>query len=106
MDEIAEAITRGMARRMAARSRYRRRRDRKIAVDYLGKHFEYQHTNELAGTKEWLRVQLVGYDVARHTVRMVCWFENKGAHTTTSSITWATDTFWSLYRNGGLRDAA
>lgn len=90
-----------LARRIQTRTRYRRRRDRKIATDLLGKYFEYRFRNELTGTVEWLRFQLVAYNPVAHTVSLYPMW--KGA--VGGNIVWNTSDFWSLYRNGGLRDA-
>jgi hypothetical protein len=100
MGEGQEAA-RTLQRRMRARTLYRKRRDRKIAVDLLGKHFEYRHTRQLDGAVEWIPMQLVGYDPDRAVVLLrALWPEAEGA-----SFPWATDTFWSQYKTGNLRDA-
>jgi hypothetical protein len=91
-------------RRLLARMRYRRIRDRKIAVDYLGRHFEYKHTSEITGQTEWLRLQLVAYDPGTAIIRMrAMWYP---PDVDAPTVPWDTDTFWGLYRTGGLRDAA
>jgi hypothetical protein len=91
-------------RRLLARMRYRQMRDRKIPIDYLGRHFEYRHRNEIDGHIEWLPLQLVAYDPSTAIIKMrALWYPPE---VDAPSVPWDTDTFWGLYRTGGLRDAA
>lgn len=98
---LARDLSAGIQRRMRARARYRRRRDRKLAVDYLGKWFEQRYTHPVDGTKEWIRIQLVGVNPENHTVRFTM-FTSTGAH----PVTLSTDDFWDQYRSGRVRDVA
>lgn len=99
MSDLAKALSRGIQRRMKARIRYRRMRDRKIPVDYLGKWFEYKLSASLPNRAiEWVRCQLVGYDPNTAIVKWKWEGQFPG--------TWTTDQFWSEYKVGNLRDAA
>lgn len=80
---------------------YRKRRDRKIAVDYLGRRFEYQFRSELPNRGLlWEKVVITGYNPETSTITLKpLW---KGA---VGSIVWDTDRFWHGYRAGTIRDA-
>lgn len=97
-EPLATAISRGIQRRMRARHLYRVRRDRKIAVDYIGKWFELKIPPELPNRAvDWLRMQLSRYNSNNHMVHF---------HTKAGELSLSTDDFWSAYRVGNVRDAA
>lgn len=92
---LTEAEIRGLGaartlkRRMRARHLYRVRRDRKIAVDWLGREYKYSG----------MRMRLVGYDPNNNTIRLQVEWRGK-----TSGFTWDSDQFWSLLRSGLLKE--
>lgn len=94
-------LSAGIQRRMRARMRYRRMRDRKLAVDYLGKWFDIRYTHPLTQVVEWMRMQLVAYNPDNHTARFRLFTPNGEA-----PLTLITDDFWDQYRFGIVRDAA
>lgn len=92
------AAARTIQRRIQAKVRYRRRRDRKIAVDWLGRDFDLRLVHKLDGREEWWRWTLVAYDPDRALVRM--------RHALSiETVVWATDEFWSMLRTGTLVQA-
>lgn len=85
-------------RRMRDRIRYRRRRDRKLRDDWLGRTFGLKIRDELTGTIYVAALQVVGYNQERATVRMQTVGEPH-------SVVWDTDRFWSLLRTGVMEEA-
>lgn len=75
-----------LSRRFNARANYRRRRDRKIAVDWIGKEFQY---------RDITTVRLVSYDPDRHYVTLLDTFLNRKVLD--------TDQFWMMVRSGQLQ---
>ncbi len=97
-EDLAQKLTRAMKARMRGRLNYRKRRDRKIAVDYIGREFEMRHTKELGNTTYYMRVRLTSYNP--DTCMVVFRYHNG------DTVPCDTDTFWRMYKDGGLRDAA
>lgn len=84
-----------LMRRMKAKQRYRRRRDSKIAVDYLGRVFEYCYRNMETGQPDWFQFQVVRYNPDNHTITLKS-MDDRGTNV------WDTDSFWLLLRSGDL----
>lgn len=84
-----------LARRMNAKQRYRRRRDRKIAVDWLGKEFEFTYRNMETGKVDNFRFRVVRYNSENHTVALQS-TDGRGYNV------WDTDSFWFLLKRGEL----
>jgi len=82
-------------RRIQAKQRYRRRRDRKIAVDYLGKEFEYTYRNMETGRVDRFLFRIDRYNPENHTILLRA-MDNLGTNV------WDTDSFWFLLRRGDL----
>ena len=125
MEQTIDGSAARLQRHFADRVRYRRRRDRKIAVDLLGREFDYDFMgstpwpkrnwrndpphpdpnwweNKLPTTREivWQRLRLVAYDpTGGGTVRM------QVTEAAGGDWTWSTDSFWNMYRSGVVRDA-
>ncbi len=95
-NDLARAVTRKLQARMRGRLNYRKRRDRKIAVDYIGREFEMGHTRELGQTRYYVRVRLVSYNP--DTCMVVFRYHNG------DTIPADTDSFWRMRRDGDLRD--
>lgn len=95
---LASAKT--LQRRMETRVRYRRVRDRKIAVDLLGKWFEMKYQPPLPNMAvRWFRWQLTGYDPKTAVVRF-------RSDLFGDTIPMSSDDFWSRYKTGSIRDAS
>lgn len=90
---------RTIQRRMKARMRYRRIRDRGLA-DLLGKEFDYQLRDEITGNVQPQRLRLTGYDPGNGTVHAVVHL--RPVDRLVGTVTWDSDTFWSMLRHGVL----
>ena len=90
---IGLAAARILQRRFKGRDRYRKRRDRKIAVDLLGRTYYFDGN----------LFRLYSYNVDRHTIRMA--LLDGTQHVTGSTQEWDTDTFWKRLRKGEMIDA-
>lgn len=88
---------RTMQRRLRAKQLYRIRRDRKIAVDWIGRDFEYQGRREVNGQLDPLLLKLVSYDPERHVVKL---YPTGRDSKVEGSVVWDTDLFWSMLRTG------
>lgn len=85
------APARTMQRRIRARILYRKRRDRKIAVDWLGRTFNHVGSG--------LDLVLVAYDPEHAMVKM------RPEGYSRPPIVYSTDEFWSMLRTGILVQA-
>lgn len=79
-----------LARRFNGRAKYRRRRDRVIAADHIGRTYRLWDERKLIGTD----VRLVEYDPRSHQVTFLDAFLYRR--------TIDTDEYWKLIRNGRL----
>lgn len=86
---IGLAAARILQRRLKGRHNYRKRRDRRILVDLLGR--IYVH-----GTNSY---RLVSYNPDNHTIRM-----RLIAGAGQPSINMETDQFWKLIKRGELHE--
>lgn len=93
-----EEAARILNRRMRAKARYRRKRDRKLG-DWAGRVFGLAYYDELRKCEVYLPWRLTGYNPDNHRVKMV-------PNWTTRSLGewWDTDRFWSRLRTGTLRE--
>jgi hypothetical protein len=90
---------RTLQRRIRAQQLYRVRRDRKIAVDWIGRDFEYQGINALTGILEPLMLKLVSYNPYNHMIRLIATGRDRAV---VGDVVWDTDRLWSLLRTGRL----
>lgn len=94
------SAARTLQRRLQQKVWYRRRRDRKIGVEWLGRWFDldrlipFKRTDQ-DGKVEWVKVQIVGYDPNRALVEIFIPTDN-------TKTAWETDEFWAKLRNGTL----
>lgn len=89
---------RRLQHRMQDKDTYRRKRDAKIAVDFIGAIFDYEYDGGMysIGLQE-MQLRLVSYSPDSHSVVMRPVDER-----IEGSITWETDWFWILIRNSKL----
>lgn len=86
-----------LQRRIKARDRYRRRRDRKIAVDWIGREFEYRQHDQLTGNIRPLALRITTYHPDTHMVRLV-----PVNARIIGDVLCSTDEFWHYMRAGIL----
>jgi len=91
--EAADAA-RILQRRLTAKQRYRRRRDSKIAVDWLGREFDWSYRNMETGRVDRVKMRITRYNPENATMN----FSTADG----GSILWNTDSFWFLLRRGEL----
>ncbi len=83
-----------LARRMRAKDRYRRWRDRKF-TEWLGYDFQLQVDHLRTPTcSGWMRFTITSYNPENHTIRL-----------DGDKVVWNTDQFWALCRAGKVRRA-
>lgn len=95
--EAGIAAAKTLARRIQAKNRYRHKRDRKIAVDWLGREFTYLGKSQLTGNTEPLQLRLSSYNPHNHSVVLY-----PVEASVFGQVVWDTDQFWSLMRHGTL----
>lgn len=88
---IGLAAARILQRRLKGRHNYRKRRDRKIAINLIGREFWCTYATAA--------YRLVSYNPERHTIRM-----RLITGTGSPFIDMETDKFWKLIKRGELHE--